>query len=801
MWHKFHRLWQLLRHPETFCECSTGRTCIGFVPWWPGTYYQARLVKELQAQGLFVHGNELSVKTLVCLLFGRDCNEVIHVHWPHGTYLHNYWRFPFVVFHLWLYRLLKNNIVWTVHELEFYETRYPALDRMMVHLLVRIARALIVHSEYSIRVLRDRHRYRREIVLLRHPGHVDCFPNDIGREAARAELGLPATGTVYLFLGFIKPYKGVEELIDVFGNIDDPQSRLLIVGKPLNEETRERIETLARRDTRILTHLAFVPDDRLQIYMNAADISVFPFRKMHTSGSMHLAMSYSRPVIAPAIASLPEEIDAQAGLLFDANDPGGLSAAMRAARDKDLRAMGQHARERLNGRTWPAFAAQHVLLYQWLDVGSGWLPTPWLSRRSPPRTAGARRNAAPVRAHDKNRAMRRKIAKLFRIVRGSEPCCKRIEGKLNVGFIPWWPSTFYQARLARELQSMGAHVHGHELSIKSLVCLLLRRDCDDVIHVHWPHGAYMHNYWRAPFVVFHLWLYRLLKNNVVWTVHELEFYETRHPLLDRWVVRSLLRLSRTLIVHSDYSAEVLHRRYRYGREIRVLRHPSYVGCYPNDVDNETARKTLGVRPDATVYLFFGHIKPYKGVEELLKAFRGIDDPRLCLVVAGEPIDEAVSRRIRSLAMDDARVMAHLGFLPDERLQHFLNAADVLVFPFRKMHTSGSVLLAMSFARPVIAPRMAALPEEVDEKSGILFDPDDPQALRSALLSARDKDLAQMGRRARERMEGRTWEEFASSHLRAYHAVTKTLERRPTPPSETGFLGRQDVKVGYHRPRR
>lgn len=371
MWRKLRRLLVLVRNPDAVCACANGRGCIGFVPWWPDTYYQARLVRELEARGLSVHGVELSLRTLVCLVLGRDCNVVVHVHWPHGAYLHNYWRFPFVVLHLSLYRVLRNNVVWTVHELEFYETRYPLLDRAMVYVLIKIARVLVVHSQYSMQVLRARYRYKRNIMVLRHPGHVGCFPNDISREAARSELKLPPTGIVYLFLGFIKPYKGVEDLINAYARVDDPQSRLLIVGKPLNEETRKRIEALAGWDSRIITHLHFVPDDRLQVYMNAADVSVFPFRKMHTSGSMHLAMSYRRPVIVPAMASLPEEVNEESGLLFDPQDPSGLYAALCAARHKDLAAMGQRARARLDGRSWSTFASRHVRLYERLGDGLG----------------------------------------------------------------------------------------------------------------------------------------------------------------------------------------------------------------------------------------------------------------------------------------------------------------------------------------------------------------------------------------------------------------------------------------------
>src|SRR5581483_6897410 len=146
-----------------------------------------------------------------------------------------------------------------------------------------------------------------------------------------------------------------------------------------------------------------------------------------------------------------------------------------------------------------------------------------------------------------------KLAKVYRLIRDDGGCCDRPDGKTAVAFVPWWPSTYYQARLAQELKSQGLHVHGNELSLKSLLCVMLGRDCEDVVHVHWPHGTYLHNYWRVPLVLFHLWLYRICKNNIVWTVHELTFYETRYPGLDRLVVRALMMFARVLVVHSAYS--------------------------------------------------------------------------------------------------------------------------------------------------------------------------------------------------------------------------------------------------------
>lgn len=371
-----------------------------------------------------------------------------------------------------------------------------------------------------------------------------------------------------------------------------------------------------------------------------------------------------------------------------------------------------------------------------------------------------------------------KFAKLYRLIRDPKACGARIDDRTVIGFIPWWPHSFYQSRLVKEMGSIGVDVRGIELSLRSLFCLLLKRDQFEVIHVHWPHGMYVGQYWRFPFALFHLWVYRRLKNNIVWTVHELdEFYETRYPLLDRIMVFFLIRWCRQLIVHSNYSAQTIRRRYRYAGLLTLLRHPSYVGGYPNDISREDARAQFGLGSGVTVYLFLGRIKPYKGVESLIDIFKTIPSEDCRLVIAGQPFDEETGKRIGALSAADPRIIADLQYLPNERLQVFMKAADVVVFPYQKTHTSGSLQLAMSFGKPVIAPAIASITEYVDSRSGILFEPTDSDALYEALAIARNKNLEEMGKNALERVAGMRWDDFAANHAKVYALLTEAPRRR------------------------
>ncbi len=138
--------------------------------------------------------------------------------------------------------------------------------------------------------------------------------------------------------------------------------------------------------------------------------------------------------------------------------------------------------------------------------------------------------------------------------------------------------------------------------------------------------------------------------------------------------------------------------------------------------------------------------PGRGLHRLAAAVQGRDragaglrgrcpEPYARLVIAGQAVEADYAARLVALAAADPRVRLDLGFVPDEDLQVYLRAADVVACPFLEIFTSGSVLLAMSFERAVIAPRRGCVPETLDEAGGILYDADDPQGLEGALRVA------------------------------------------------------------------
>ena len=338
---------------------------------------------------------------------------------------------------------------------------------------------------------------------------------------------------------------------------------------------------------------------------------------------------------------------------------------------------------------------------------------------------------------------------------------------ITAGFLPWWPENPYQILLKRELNKLGVRVIGNPPL--SLLRLLFGRDGLDVVHVHWPHGLYK-NPWQFLHVLIMLVAYRLLKNNVVWTVHELEAYESRYPRIDAWFRAVLMKLCRRLFVHGEYTRHEVQAKHGFVRPIDIARHPSYIGWYKDEATREQARQKLGLPEVARVYLFFGYVKPYKGVEDLIKAFNSILDDKAFLLVVGKPLNEEIKIKIESLASANPRILTFLGYIADDDIQYFFRAADVVVFPFRNTQTSGSLMLALSYGRPVVAPAIATLPEYINANIGILFDPICPVNLTQALSEAASAPLEDMAKAARRQAESLTWVDMARIHLASYLAI-------------------------------
>lgn len=308
----------------------------------------------------------------------------------------------------------------------------------------------------------------------------------------------------------------------------------------------------------------------------------------------------------------------------------------------------------------------------------------------------------------------------------------------------------------------------------------------DAVHLHWvenlirsqrssrlvPKAAFACV--RAARLVLSIVALRLRRVPVCWTVHNLRPHEPRHPRLESLTFTLLAWSVSALVVHSEAAARQLVGLRAPRSRVHVLAHGSYIGAYPNAfIDRKQARSDLGIDESSFVYLAFGGIRRYKRIPELISAFKQIGTDGCRLVVAGHVPDAALHRQIKDAAMGDHRVRLHAGFVPEEQVSHYFAAADVAVLNYSEIHSSGALMLALSYGLPVIAPA-GGMTDEVAREAAVTFTDDD---LASALEKARTCDLGRMQDAAVSRASECTWQNMAASTLALYKGHTHNRSRR------------------------
>ncbi len=349
---------------------ADGSTVVNFVPRWPGNPYHAELSKHLSACGVHVGGEDrLKNISRANNVIGKMPN-IIHIH---AIPRFNLAVLPFLRFFMFwirMYRLqiLGIRLVWTIHDCSHHEALYPRVDLIFSRMLFRRADAIIVHSDAARKAVVRQWNMRRDdnLFVIPHGNYIGSYPNSISRRAAREKLRVPSEKIVFLFLGMIRPYKGVPDLIETFKGLTNDSIHLLIAGMPISEKLSGEILSAIGDCDNIHYHPYHIDDDQMQDYLNAADAVVFPYTKALTSGALILGMSFRRACIAPKMGALGDTLDESGGFLYDPSDAGGLREAMeKAIRERTrLEDMGEYNRRKAEGWTWNEVARMTADVYK-----------------------------------------------------------------------------------------------------------------------------------------------------------------------------------------------------------------------------------------------------------------------------------------------------------------------------------------------------------------------------------------------------------------------------------------------------
>jgi beta-1,4-mannosyltransferase len=296
----------------------------------------------------------------------------------------------------------------------------------------------------------------------------------------------------------------------------------------------------------------------------------------------------------------------------------------------------------------------------------------------------------------------------------------------------------------------------------------------DVLHLNWPHVEYHHDdaaimEQRMRVFVERLRLARELGYTLVWTAHNLYPHNRMHQEIDHECRLALCRYASAIIAHCEVAAAELRDTFGRTENVFVIPHGHFIGVYPDTLTRAEARAQVGLPLEAFVYGFFGSIQPYKGVERLLESFAALHaDDAWLLAAGGGRAEYHQTIRQRADALDRV-ILRTFARAPSEEITLVMRAADAIVLPFVNTLTSGTLTLALSWGRPIIAPALGCLPETVLPDAGILYDPRQPDALTNALRAIRERDPRVTSAAALASVQRFDWGDIAALTLEAYHA--------------------------------
>lgn len=295
----------------------------------------------------------------------------------------------------------------------------------------------------------------------------------------------------------------------------------------------------------------------------------------------------------------------------------------------------------------------------------------------------------------------------------------------------------------------------------------------DVLHIHWPEyimvgpGSGFKHLARATVASLALTrgvrLLKLRGVRIVWTAHNIRPHNPDAPGSQIRLYRWLAREADAVIVHTDHAAKLVRQRLGRTGPIYLARHGNYLDAYNSPgLHRKALRDRYGFGDTDHVLLAFGQIRAYKRLLELATAFEEVAPPSTSLLIAGAPKDTSVARELRVMANASSRIVLLDRYIPDSEVGDLYALADLAVFNYREIFSSGALLLAFSLGLAVLAPRQGT-DEIVGRPALFAWEKSPFEVLDEALgfpLSVRRQAALETAR-------GHSWTDSARVHLEAY----------------------------------
>jgi glycosyltransferase involved in cell wall biosynthesis len=265
----------------------------------------------------------------------------------------------------------------------------------------------------------------------------------------------------------------------------------------------------------------------------------------------------------------------------------------------------------------------------------------------------------------------------------------------------------------------------------------LRRHRPNIVLFQWWTGTVLHSYVALAAAA------KSVGAKVVVEFHEtLDTGELQVPLVARYVktvAPALFRLTDGFVVHSTFDLREVTRRYSIAQQpVSVIHHGPY-----DQYAKAAAPERAPARPAAVCnLLYFGVIRPFKGVEDIVRAFNGLTEEEArsyTLTIVGETWESwTLPAALVDASPHRSRIRFVNRYVSDREVPTYFEAADAVILPYRRSSASGPLHIAMSYGLPVLVTGVGGLREAAGDYAGVIpILPADPESIRQQLPRVRE----------------------------------------------------------------
>ncbi len=264
----------------------------------------------------------------------------------------------------------------------------------------------------------------------------------------------------------------------------------------------------------------------------------------------------------------------------------------------------------------------------------------------------------------------------------------------------------------------------------------IKKKRPDMVVIQWWHPYFAPCYW-------------LLEKSIgkeiekVFICHNV-FPHERFPM-DRFLTKLVLKNGDAFIVHSKSDGEDLLT-IKPNAKFKQNPHPTYNAFKIRNITKEQARQELHISSEERLLLFFGFVREYKGLKYLLYAMpkirKQVDHVKLLVVGSFGDDKEDYMQIIRDNQIEEL-VEVIDGYIPNNEVEKYFSACDLVVLPYESATQSGIVQIAYGFEKPVVVTNVGGLPDVVQNKrTGYIVEPQNPERIADAVIDFYDKDRGQ-----------------------------------------------------------